>query len=139
MSHIARIELEIKSLEDLKSACNRLGLKFCENEKSYKWFGRWVGDEPLPEDVREEDLGKCDHMIHVPGAQYQIGIVKKDNQYRLLWDSWQSGGLEKVLGRNAGLLKQAYAVETIKRESRLKGHRLRETMKDNKIRLVLNV
>ena len=139
MSHIARIELEIKSLEDLKSACNRLGLKFCENEKSYKWFGRWVGDEPLPEDVREEDLGKCDHMIHVPGAQYQIGIVKKDNQYRLLWDSWQSGGLEKVLGRNAGLLKQAYAVETIKRESRLKGHRLRETIKDNKIRLVLNV
>ncbi len=139
MSHIARIELEIKSLEDLKSACNRLGLKFCENEKSYKWFGRWVGDEPLPEDVREEDLGKCDHMIHVPGAQYQIGIVKKDSQYRLLWDSWQSGGLEKILGRNAGLLKQAYAVETIKRESRLKGHRLRETMKDNKIRLVLNV
>ena len=139
MSHIARIELEIKSLEDLKSACNRLGLKFCENKKSYKWFGRWVGDEPLPEDVREEDLGKCDHMIHVPGAQYQIGIVKKDNKYRLLWDSWQSGGLEKILGKNAGFLKQAYAVETIKRESRIKGLRLRETKKDNKIRLTLNV
>ncbi len=139
MSHIARIELEIKSLEDLKAACNRLGLKFCENKKSYKWFGRWVGDAPLPEEVREEDLGKCDHMIHVPGAQYQVGIVKQDNKYRLLWDSWKSGGLEKVLGRNAGLLKQAYAVETIKRESRIKGLRLRETKKDNKIRLTLNV
>jgi len=139
VSHIARIELEIKSLEDLKSACNRLGLKFCENEKSYKWFGRWVGDAPLPEGVNENDLGKCDHMIHVPGAQYQIGIVKQDNKYRLLWDSWQSGGLEKVLGKNAGFLKQAYAVETIKRESRIKGLRLRETKKDNKIRLTLNV
>ena len=139
MSHIARIELEIKSLEDLKAACNRLGLKFNENEKSYKWYGRWVGDEPLPEDVREEDLGKCDHCIHVPGAQYQIGVVKQDNKYRLLWDSWKAGGLEQVLGKNAGLLKQAYAVETIKRESRRKGLRLREQTKNKAIRITLTV
>ena len=139
MSHIARIELEIKSLEDLKAACNELGLKFCENEKSYMWFGRWVGDAPLPEGVNVEDLGKCDHMIHVPGAQYQIGVIKHDDKYRLLWDSWQSGGLEKILGFNAGLLKQAYAVATIKRESRLKGLKVHQQQKEKSIRITLTI
>lgn len=139
MSHIARIELEIKSLENLKAACNNLGLKFCENETSYTWYGRWVGDQPLPEGIQKEDLGKCDHMIHVPGAKYQIGVVKHDGRYRLLWDSWAAGGLENVLGRNAGLLKQAYAVETIKRESRLKGLKLQEKKKEKTIRIILTI
>jgi len=139
LSHIARIELEIKSLEDLKAACNELGLKFCENETSYKWFGRWVGDAPLPEGVNVEDLGKCDHMIHVPGAQYQIGVIKHEDKYRLLWDSWKSGGLEEILGRNAGLLKQAYAVATIKRESRLKGLKVHQQQKEKTIRITLTI
>lgn len=139
MSHIARIELEIKSLEDLKAACNELGLKFCENEKSYKWFGRWVGDAPLPEGVGVEDLGKCDHMIHVPGAQYQIGVIKQDGKYRLLWDSWKAGGLEEVLGKNAGLLKQAYAVATIIRESRLKRLKVHQQKNEKTIRIILTV
>lgn len=137
MSHISKIELKIKSLEDLITACNQLGLKFCRNEKTYKWFGNWIGDQPLPEGVREEDLGKCDHMIHVPGAQYQIGIVKKDNQFLLLWDSWKTGGLEQVLGNNAGLLKQAYAIERIKRKSRLKGLRIRQQKTKHGIRLTM--
>jgi hypothetical protein len=139
LSHIARIELEIKSLEDLKAACNELGLKFNENEQSYKWYGRWVGDAPLPEGIKEEDLGKCDHCIHVPGAQYQIGVIKQDGKYRLLWDSWKAGGLEDVLGRNAGLLKQAYAVATIIRESRLKRLKVHQQIKEKSIRIVLTV
>ena len=56
MSHIAKIELKIQSLEDLKTACKQLGLKFCENEKTYKWFGKWIGDAPLPEGIHQEDL-----------------------------------------------------------------------------------
>ena len=139
MSHIARIELEIKSLENLKAACKRLGLKFCENEKSYKWYGRWVGDQPLPEGVREDDLGKCQHMIHVPGAKYQIGIIKREGNYQLLWDNWHAGGLENILGKNAGLLKQAYAVEAIKRNLRGRVTRLREQKKESTIRITLTV
>jgi len=139
LSHIAKIELEIKSLEDLKAACETLGLKFLEEQKTYKWFGKWIGDTPMPEGVTIEDLGKCDHCIHVPGATYQIGVVQQGNSYRLLWDYWQSGGLEKILGKNAGLLKQAYAGATIKRESRKKGLRLREQVKEGTIRLTLTV
>ena len=124
MSHIAKIELVIKSLEDLKKACHKLGLKFCEDQKSYKWYGEWIGDEPLPKGVKEEDLGKCDHMIHVPGASYQIGVVKIGNNYQLLWDFWKAGGLEKVLGKNAGKLKQSYAIERIRRKSKLQRFRI---------------
>ena len=66
MSHISKIELVIHSLEDLKEACRQLGFEFMENQKTYKWFGRWVGDTPLPEGVKIEDIGKCDHAIRVP-------------------------------------------------------------------------
>ena len=137
MSHVSRIELEIKSLEDLKKACKRLGLRFLENQKTYKWYGTWVGDHPLPEGISEKDLGKCDHAIKVPGAHYQIGLVKRDNRYQLLWDSWSAGGLEKVLGKNAGMLKQAYAVEAVNRASRLAGLKLRENRNKGFIRLKL--
>ena len=49
MSHISKIELVIHSLEDLKEACRQLGFEFMKNQKTYKWYGRWVGDTPLRE------------------------------------------------------------------------------------------
>ena len=63
MSHISKIELVIHSLADLKEACRQLGFEFMENQKTYKWYGRWVGDTPLPEGINIEDIGKCDHAI----------------------------------------------------------------------------
>jgi len=139
MSHISKVEVEIQSLDDLKKACQRLGLTFQEGQTSYKWYGRWVGDAPLPEGVKQEDLGKCAHAIHVPGADYEVGIVKTSNKYQLLWDSWSAGKLEKVLGKDAGLLKQAYAIERVKRESKLKGYRIQEKRIDNGIRLIMTL
>jgi hypothetical protein len=108
MSHISKIELKIKDLQSLKEACRELGFKFQENQKSYKWYGRWVGDSPLPEGITEDQLGICDHAIKVPGALYEVGIVSKGESYILLYDDWIKGGLKKKLGVNAGLLKQAY-------------------------------
>jgi hypothetical protein len=68
MSHIAKIELEIKDLRSQQEACKRLGYEFCTNQKTYLWFGRWVGDNPLPDGISEDQLGQCDHAIKVPGA-----------------------------------------------------------------------
>ena len=137
MSHVSKIELQINSLDALKSACQRLNLQFMENQQTYKWYGRYVGDAPLPEGVQIEDLGKCHHAIKVPGAQYEIGVIKNNDSYVLLWDSWHSGGLEAKIGPNAGLLKQAYAIERIKIESRLKGYQLLEQKTNHGIRLVI--
>ena len=139
MSHVAKIELEINDVETLKLACERLGLQFIENQRSYEWYGSWVGDTPLPEGITLADFGKCDHAIKVPGAQYEIGIVQRDKKYILLWDYWHRGGLEEKLGKNAGRLKQAYAIERVRKEARIKGHRICEQKTNQGIRLVLRV
>ena len=105
MSHIAKIELEINSLEDLKAACIRLGFVFQENQNSYTWYGRWVGDSPLPEGINIDDLGKCDHAIKIPECAYEIGVVKRGYKYTLLWDSWHRGGLEQKIGKGCRNIK----------------------------------
>jgi hypothetical protein len=139
VSHVSKIELEIKSLEDLKLACQRLGFAFCQDQKTYAWYGRYVGDSPLPKGFAEEEMGKCDHAIKVPDCGYEIGVVKQEGAYTLLWDSWYSGGLEEKIGKDAGILKQAYTIERIKREARRKNYQVREIKKDRSMRLVLRV
>ena len=80
LSHISKIELEIKDLEALKKACNHLGFQFRENQKHYLWYGKWVGTQPLPEGITEEnELGKCDHAVHIPSASFEVGVVRKGN------------------------------------------------------------
>ena len=132
MSHISKIEVEIQSLEDLKSACKDLGFQFCENQKTHKWYGT------NSESENKTDLGKCDHAIKVPQCKYEIGVVKKGNHYNLLWDSYYTGGLEEKIGKDAGLLKQAYSVQRIRREARIKGYRVVQKKVTNGIRLVLS-
>jgi len=139
MSHLAKIELEIKDLAALRAAVQNLGYEFRENQTTYAWYGRWVGDSPLPDGVSQEELGKCSHAIRVPGCSYEIGIVRKGPNYVLLWDFWHAGGLSKVIGNNAGVLKQAYALERIRREARLKHYKFREKLlPNNTIQIVLS-
>jgi hypothetical protein len=139
MSHISKIELVIQSLEDLKEACRMLGFEFVENQNTCKWYGRWVGDTPLLEGVKIEDLGKCDHAIKVPGCEYEVGVVGHQGNYTLLWDYYHVGGLEQKIGPGAGKLKQAYTVARVKKEARRKGYRVVEKKLDQNIRLVLTV
>ena len=139
MSHISRIELEIKDLQSLKEACKRLGFEFSDNQQSYQWYGRWVGDSPLPEGITEDQLGRCDHAIKVPGAQYEVGVVRKGQSYILLYDEWIKGGLKAKLGVNAGLLKQAYTIETLRKEARQKNYRFHETKMKKQIRVTLTL
>jgi len=139
MSHISKIELVIQALGDLKEACRQLGFEFVENQKSFKWYGRWVGDTPIPEGIEIEDIGKCDHAIRVPGCTYEVGIIKRGEHYILLWDYYSVGGLEPKIGPNAGILKQAYTVARVKKKARIKGYRIREKQMEQGIRLVLTV
>ena len=139
MSHISKIELVIHSLEDLRDACQKLGYQFMENQKTFKWYGDWIGDTPLPEGIEIEDIGKCRHAIGVPGCKYEIGIVKRDNHFILLWDYYHEGGLTQKIGNNAGKLKQAYTISRVRREARRKGYRIREKDMGQGVRLVLTV
>lgn len=138
MSHVARIEMEIRDLDTLKAACEQLGLEFVAGQQSYRWYGQHVGDYPVPEGFSVEDLGRCDHAIRAPGATYEIGVVHRKVRYHLLWDFYRQGGLERTLGKGAGRLKQAYSVERVRREARLKGYQVHERKTDQGIRLTLS-
>lgn len=123
MSHISTIKVEVRDLEALKAACTRLGFLFMEGQKSYVWFGEWLGDTKLPEGVRVEDLGKCTHAISVPGASYEVGVLhQQGDRYALLYDFWKSGGLATPLGPNAERLVQAYAVSAARAQAQRQGY-----------------
>jgi hypothetical protein len=134
MSHVAKIEVEIRDLEALAAACQRIGCELHMGQREYAWFGTSVGDYPLPEGFKAADLGKCEHAISVPGASYEVGVVaRRDGRqgYTLLWDSWSSGGLERKLGQGASRLVQAYGVEAATRAARRQGYSVTETTRED--------
>jgi hypothetical protein len=71
MSHISKIELEVRDLGILCQACERVGLGLIRGKRRFRWYGK---DAP------------CDHAIRVPGADYEIGIINKDGLYELTCD-----------------------------------------------------
>ena len=104
MSHISKIELEVKDLGILDQACRKLDMAFIRGQASFRWYGK---ESP------------CDHTIKVPGADYELGVIDKNGCYELNCDFYDRN-LEKVIGKQGGLLKQAYAVEKTKNEARKK-------------------
>jgi len=124
MSHISRIELEVKDLGALQNACRRLGFQFMTGKKTFKWYGT--------------EEASCDHAIKLPEASYEIGVVKSDGRYELQCDYYDPI-LKSKIGENGGYLKQAYAVEKTKAEARLKGHTVIERQTENGIRLYVRV
>jgi hypothetical protein len=111
VSHVTTIDSEeVYDLVSIAEMCKNEGWEFLKNKTTYKWYGRHVGDYPLPAGFTVQDMGQCDHVIHVPGASYEIGVVLKNGQWRLIYDFYSAGGLHTRLGKNAGLLKQAYSM-----------------------------
>jgi hypothetical protein len=123
MSHISKIELEVKDLTVLGQACSRLGLELIKGRKQFKWYGKDAS---------------CDHVIKVPGADYEIGVVKEKHRYELNCDFYDSR-IEQVIGRQGGRLKQAYAVVKTKIEAARKGYSVLEKSIDTGIRLHIRI
>lgn len=119
MSHLTKVKVQVRDLEVLKKVCAELGLEFKKDQKTYKWFGTFVGDSPLPAGMKVEDLGQCDHAISVKGnkAAYEVGLRKqKDGSYQLAFDFWSGGcGLEKIVGKNCSTLMSAYSQAVAKK------------------------
>jgi hypothetical protein len=134
MSHVAKIEVEIKDLEALRSAAASLGLELVDRQTTYRWYGRRVGDTKLPDGFTAAELGTCEHALRVVGepSAYEIGIVARRDGgagYTLLWDSWNGGyGLVEKVGAGAALLKQAYGVAVATRVALRAGYRVVGTM-----------
>ncbi len=148
MSHVESVETRILNLDALKAACENLGVEFREGQRKYEFFGRSVGDYPLPAGFTAEDLGKCDHAIHVPGVNYEIGVVRaKDGSpgYSLLYDFWGSGGkhdgtklLEKF-GKGLVKLVDRYSVEVLRAKARAKGYLSTEKIVNGKTQVMVTI
>ncbi len=140
MSHVATIEIEIRDLDALARAAKRCGLEFVKDQTTYIWYGRSVGDYPLPEGFTEKDLGRCLHALRVPPSElskgqktrppYEVGVVeRRDGKpgYMLQWDFYAGGyGLEKRVGKDCQRLRQAYGIEVAKAQAQRKGFRVTE-------------
>ncbi len=110
MSHVTTIERNERfDIAVLMQMCKNQAWEWREGQRTYKWFGRYMGDYPLPTGFTKEELGHCSHAIRIPGAQYEIGVIQKNGKWTLLWDFWQGGyGLQEKIGKNGGLLKRSY-------------------------------
>ena len=117
-------------MDALGEACAELGLELRLGQKTYRWWGRSVGDYPLPVGFKESDLGKCEHAIAIRGNNdaYEIGVVpRRDGRpgYTLLWDFYAGGrGMEAKVGKDACKLKQAYSAAVATRHYRKLGYRV---------------
>lgn len=113
-SHVVSVNVEIKDLAALRRAAEKLGLEFREGQRTYRWYGRWVGDYKLPEGVTQDQLGKCDHALAVAGnpSAYEVGIVSQpDGTFKLMWDFWAGGyGLQEKIGQDCSKLTAGYTV-----------------------------
>jgi hypothetical protein len=143
MSHVAKINLQITNLDALAKACARLGLELVRGQKTYKWYGRSVGDYRRADAVAAPD-GKCEHAIRVKGnpQAYEIGLVKRADGkagYELVWDHWAGGyGLcEKVMyGKgqpNANKLKDWYAAEVTRQSMSRQGFQVQAVQGNGKV------
>jgi hypothetical protein len=132
MSHIASIDITITDLAALQAAARELGALWVEGKKTYNWFGQSVGDYPLPTGMTVEQLGKCDHVIALPGVRYEIGVVKRaDGNFTLAYDFYGRGRNgsphdgEKLLahfGEGLAKIKQFYGLHKATIAARLRGY-----------------
>ena len=116
------------SLDALKAACKELGLEFVEGQKTYRWFGRWVqdyhaADAAYKQGFDPKQYGKCDHVIKVPDAGYDIGVVKQPNgKYKMIYDFFGPGRkIVTTLGKGCEKLVQYYGLNRSAMVARAKG------------------
>lgn len=127
MSHVATIDIHITDLQSLAAAAKQLGMVLNINQQTYRWFGRHVGDYPIPAGYTVADLGRCAHAISIPGNNnaYEIGVCeRRDGKpgYILMWDFWAGGhGLQQKVGADCIKLRQEYALAVAAKKLRAKG------------------
>lgn len=151
MSHITKINLLIKDLDSLGKACDKLGLELVRDQKTFKWFGHFVGDSRPPKEMAEqgytaERYGTCDHAVRVKGNKlaYEIGVVKRSDGkgYMLAWDSWAGGhGLLAATGytardQGATKLRDWYAAEVSRKQMSRQGFRVKTIQQDRKVQVL---
>jgi hypothetical protein len=147
MSHITTIDLQVKDLDSMVKACERLGLELVMGQKQFKWYGRFMGDTKAPQGLDPKDYGKCEHAIRVKGGgpqTYEIGLVKRADGkgYTLAYDYWQGGfGLSEKIeydaskSHTAAKLRDWYAAEVARKQMSKQGFMVKLTQQNRKVQV----
>ena len=114
--HVVLVRARIKSLTALSRAVKRLGGQLNLNQRQYRWWGSWLDDyhkddAAYKQGVAAADYGKCDHAIVFEGVNYEIGVVKQDDGFNLVFDFMDDQLIGRLGGNGAPKLLQSYAVE----------------------------
>lgn len=142
MSHVAKVTLKIKDLDALAEACRQCGLELVRGQRTYKWYGRSVGDYGADDLASRHghavtDWGKCEHAIRVQGNDraYEIGVVRDTaGDLSLVYDNWMGGyGLEDKAGKGLDKLKQFYAATVGARMLLKKGYNVVRSVVNNNL------
>ena len=129
MSHVVASGVIITDIDCLRAAVAKvMGLHWKENQKTWKWYGKWVNDYSAADaayklGIDTKDYGKCEHAISVNGSGYEIGIMKrKDGKgYSLVFDFFGVNGrnIQKVVGDGCEKLMVEYQREYVTRFANL--------------------
>jgi hypothetical protein len=145
MSHVQDIDTHIYDLDALEAAVAELGGTLVRDQTRYTWYGRHVGDYPLPAGFTHADLGQCHHAIKFPGTTYEVGVVPRRDlapgakpAYTLLYDFWGPGQkLKQAFGDRMDTLTMRYAVCKTERELKRRHKKFtRVTQPNGNIRLL---
>lgn len=127
MSHIETMEVTITNMGALKEAVRELGGLLFEHQKTFRWYN-------------SEAPQACDAAIGFPGADYEVGVRRKDDgTMELLWDPWESGMLQTVLGKGAHKLTQCYMKHNLKAECKKARKLFKEERLPDRIRLTITM
>lgn len=110
MSHVVKLQLDIKSLGALKKATKKLGLEFNEGVKSFEYYS--------------SSRQSCDHTISSDGAKKSIGVcaIPGTKNFELKWDpGYLDGTTQSKVGSNGANLKKEYAVAAASAEAKAQG------------------
>jgi len=123
MSHVVASGVIITDIDCLKAAVAKvMGLHWKENQKTWKWYGKWVNDYSAADaayklGIETKDYGKCEHAIKVDGSSYEIGVMKrKDGKgYSLVFDFFGGNGhrIQDVVGTGCEKLMVEYQREYV--------------------------
>jgi hypothetical protein len=134
--HVVVVKTRIKSLETLRRAVQRMGGEFRENQRQYKWYGHWMDDyheqdAAYKQGIQVGNYGKCDHAIHIPNVDYEVGIVQKGEEFTLIWDFIDGRLRDWMGGQEASKLTQLYNVELEKQKALENGYSVEERTEED--------
>ena len=146
MSHVVSIKTEFRDLKAVQAACAELGMTFKENQKTIRWYGRWVNDYDAEDaayklGIEPKLYGTCDHAIEVPGSDYDVGLLQNPvtKGYKLYFDFYSTHGkaIQAAIGKSGEKLLQYYAVHKLAMEAKLKGYMVQRKPVGEKIELTI--